>query len=199
MITVDMALLSAITGTFVPLLTGLVLHWSASSRIKAVLNAALSFVAALTVVITQHNGVVTKQLVLSFLTTYLVSGSLHSHFWSPTGISAFIGTHTGGLFKSPEMKALLQAEADSAERAMKIAQAAAAARLAVASRTPLQLKSDQQGVIATVAAQLPYFVNNEVSINVADPDQAAAAAKVVDTEVADVVQTGFDKARDLLG
>lgn len=199
MITVDMGLLGVASGTVLPLLVGFVLHWSASPRIKAVTNTALSFVAALLVVATQHHGIVTKELLENFTITYIVSGSAHAHLWSPTGVTKFVQNLVPGFFKNSEVKKVEQEWKDIQARTARIQRAAAQA---VAGMTPEARAEASEALHKTIAktiSQIPTVLREpleplepleEIVLN--DPALAESAIWESDTTA------GFQKARDIL-
>lgn len=190
-----------------PLLVGLVLHWSASPRIKAVANAVLSFVAALLVVLSQHHGVVTKQVLISFAVTYVVSGSMHAHLWSPTGITELVQRKTPGLFKNARIKELDALYVGYKQKAERIRESA---QDAIKNMTPEQRAAASDELHRIIVGQIPVPWTAEqaavdaqawVNDHAGNPPVVLAedvGFAAVDPAVLDRINAGFAKAAELL-
>lgn len=107
MIHLNVAVLNVVSGSLIPLLVAALLHWSAPSWVKAVLNAVLTVGASVCALAVTHNGLLTKQEVVGIALTFLVSGSAHAHLWVPFGFTGFFQKHFGSFLKQPEVVALL--------------------------------------------------------------------------------------------
>lgn len=101
MIKLDVAFLSVIAGTVIPLLVALVTKWNASSGVKAVLNAVLALAAGEGAMALEHGGLVTKAAALAVAYAWITSQSTHFGLWKPTGASSALNTLTPNLGFGP--------------------------------------------------------------------------------------------------
>lgn len=73
-------------GTIIPLLTGLVTKFQASSQVKAVVNLVLSILAGGVSYLIENDGSGTwMELVTAMVAVYLASGVSYTNLWKPTG------------------------------------------------------------------------------------------------------------------
>lgn len=81
---------SALLGTIIPILVGLVTKVSTSSAMKAILNALFSGVAAIinVSVIDGGGAIISQSTVKSAALTFLVSIATYYGIWKPTGVAA---------------------------------------------------------------------------------------------------------------
>lgn len=95
MISVDVALLTFVLGSLVPLVVAILTKANASSGIKAVANVVLSIVAAVcTDLIAQGGKASVIQVLTVAIAAYVASGVTYTHFWKPTGIAPALQTST---------------------------------------------------------------------------------------------------------
>ena len=91
----NVALLSFITGSVIPLLVALVTKLNARSHIKAIANVVLSVVAGTVAYLVEHNGAANAtQLVGAVIAAYLASGVTYQNFWKPTGVAPKVAAAT---------------------------------------------------------------------------------------------------------
>jgi hypothetical protein len=96
---IDAALLALLIGTVIPVVVALLAKWSASSRVKALLNLVLSIGGGVLVAFQQagSRGVTLYEIIACAGATFLASGVAHEHFWKPTGVTAKVGTATANF------------------------------------------------------------------------------------------------------
>ena len=95
MIEVDLAVLTLLAGTIVPVLVGLVTKMNASSTFKAVANAALSAVAGVLAAALATGGTIDVDTALmGALTTWIASIATYYGLWKPTEISTKVAERT---------------------------------------------------------------------------------------------------------
>lgn len=83
---VDVAVLTFLVGTVVPLVTGLVTKLRSSSRLKAMTNLVLSVLGGVGAWLINAEGKTTVGgLASAIVTTYLASGVSYQNLWKPTG------------------------------------------------------------------------------------------------------------------
>jgi hypothetical protein len=87
-------LLSLLGGVLIPLLVGVLTKSAAPSGVKAILNAALSgLAAAVAQVVPEH--FVWQPFLIAWATTWVVSIATHYGLYKPTGVSQAVQTSTG--------------------------------------------------------------------------------------------------------
>lgn len=86
-----------VSGVFLPILVGLVTKQVASRNLKAVLLAFLSAVAGFISVVTQGSGVVTKEVVVAALVTWITAIAVHYGLWKPTGATEAVQEKTANI------------------------------------------------------------------------------------------------------
>lgn len=85
---VDIAWVSFVAGSILPLVTGLVTKMDSSSKVKAVVNLVLTVIAGVLAAIIQAKGSITVGQILSAIfITFTGSGASYNHFWKPTGVA----------------------------------------------------------------------------------------------------------------
>lgn len=85
---VDLTWLNFMVGALIPLLTGLVVKWKASSQLKSIVNLVLSAVAgALTTVIANQGAMKPKEFVAGIAATLVTSWASYGQLWKPSGIA----------------------------------------------------------------------------------------------------------------
>lgn len=91
LISVDIGLLTFISGSLIPLLTGFVTKARASSRVKGLMNFGLSaLTGAVTYALAHDGSFEPKAMLVAVVTTYLTSGVTYHNLWKPTGIAAAV-------------------------------------------------------------------------------------------------------------
>lgn len=94
-VTVDVAILSAFIGTWIPLLTAWITKARAASHVKAIANLVLSVLGTLAAVLITNGGSMSVQdLAIGFMLTYGASGTTYQHFWKPVGTATRISEAT---------------------------------------------------------------------------------------------------------
>lgn len=96
----DVTTVALLSGTVLPLITGVVTKEFASSRLKAIANLVLAVAAGVLAALTLHNGALTwEQIVTAVGQAYIASGITYNHLWKPTGVSVAVqqGTATIGI------------------------------------------------------------------------------------------------------
>lgn len=97
MLSVDLATL-ALLGTAIPLLVGVVTKAKASSRIKAVVNATLSFLLGGVGYLVAHEGSAPWQEVAGAgLVAWTASGVAFHNLWKPLGTAEAVASATAGV------------------------------------------------------------------------------------------------------
>ena len=88
----DLQFYAAVVGVLLPLLTAIVVqtHWA--DQVKAIAQAALSFVAAVVITYTEGNldGDHLRQLFMAFLIVFAPAIATYYGFYKPTGIAPSI-------------------------------------------------------------------------------------------------------------
>lgn len=98
----DINTVALMSGTILPLLTGVVTKEFASSRLKAVANLVLAIAAGVLSALTLHHGALTwDQIIAAVGQAYIASGITYNHFWKPTGISVAVQGKTATLGIGP--------------------------------------------------------------------------------------------------
>lgn len=88
-VTVDVALLSTLSGSVIPLLVGLVTKLDAPASVKSYLNIALSLVAGIVATLTTNNGSMPlDKLVLATFVALLASDKSYDAIWQHNGAFA---------------------------------------------------------------------------------------------------------------
>lgn len=92
----DLQLYAAIVGLLLPLGSAIIIqrHWA--SQVKAVAQAAISFVAAVVLTYTEGNldGDHLRQLFMAFLIVFVPSIAAYYGFWKPTDVAPAIESAT---------------------------------------------------------------------------------------------------------
>ena len=92
---VDTLLLAFVSGTVIPLATGILTKAAARPGLKAMISAALSGVTAFVAYLTEFAGVGTwKVALLTGLATWVAHAGSYHGFWKPTGIAAQVQVST---------------------------------------------------------------------------------------------------------
>lgn len=95
-ITLDVPTLTLLVGTVVPFLVALVSKEVASSRLKGVLNAALSAVGGALVVLLDNGGTANlNELINAGVFTFITSVATYYGIWKPSGATAKVAEKTG--------------------------------------------------------------------------------------------------------
>lgn len=89
--------LSILLGVVIPILVGLVTNHTASSGLKAILNAGLSILAGLLNAAFQADGIITREAVLAAAMTWVVSIATYYGLYRPTGIAEAVQKKTAGF------------------------------------------------------------------------------------------------------
>lgn len=91
MLELDIATLSLLAGTVIPLLVGLVVKLNTSSRVKAILNLVLSITAGGVSFLVANSGKARwQELVLAMIEAYIASGVSYQNLWKPTGAAKVV-------------------------------------------------------------------------------------------------------------
>lgn len=95
---VDVTVLAFLSGSVVPLLTGLVTKIQASSRLKALVNLGLSVVSGCVAYLVTVDGSTTVLgLASAAISTYLASGLTYNNLWKPTGVAPAVQQATSDI------------------------------------------------------------------------------------------------------
>lgn len=95
MIHVDMMLLAFLSGSAIPLATGVLTKITASSGVKAFVSAFLSAVTAIVAYLTEFVGVADlKTTLFVFFTAWVTHAGTYYGFWKPTTISTGVQQST---------------------------------------------------------------------------------------------------------
>lgn len=95
---VDMTWLTLVVGAIIPVLTGAVVKWKASSATKAYTNLALSAIGgALVTVVANKGALQLKEFVATIITTLVVSWGSYEGFYKKTGITDKVQMATADL------------------------------------------------------------------------------------------------------
>jgi high-affinity Fe2+/Pb2+ permease len=99
----DLQLYSALVGLLLPLLTAIVVQQDWSTALKAIANAALSFVAAVVLTYTQGDldGDHIRQLFMSFMLVFVPSLATYLGFWKPSAVAPKLNNATNFGSKTP--------------------------------------------------------------------------------------------------
>lgn len=97
MIVLDVALLSILVGTLLPILVGIVTTKVESRKLKGVLLIALSTVGGVLTTAIAGNGVITKQTVIAALVAYATAVASHYGVWKPQGVTELVQTKVGRI------------------------------------------------------------------------------------------------------
>lgn len=90
-ITVDVQVLTLLTGTVIPLLVGFLTKQKASSRFKAVANLVLSVLAGVAGALLEAHGTLNvSQIFTAAMTTWLASGVSYTALLKPTGVASAV-------------------------------------------------------------------------------------------------------------
>lgn len=96
MIHVDAMILALVSGSVIPLVTGIVTKMSAPSGLKALVSTILSGVTALVAYLTDWNGVGTwKEALVVGLTALIAHAGSYHGVLKPTGVAPALGQSTG--------------------------------------------------------------------------------------------------------
>ena len=96
MISIDTLTVTLIVGSVIPLAVAFLTKAAWSSSVKAILNALLAAVAgSFSALLLEHGHLRWQAFVIAGASTYLVSGSTHSHLWKPTGLTDTVSGITG--------------------------------------------------------------------------------------------------------
>lgn len=92
----DVVALTALAGTILPLLTATLTNITASSKVKAIVNAVLSIVTGTVAALIAVDGKMTwAQLVIAIAVAFGASGASYSHLWKQLNVTAWIAVATG--------------------------------------------------------------------------------------------------------
>lgn len=95
MIELDMTLLALLSGTIIPLATGVLTKLAAPKGLKAMVSAVLAAVTAVVALLTGYAGVGTvKEAVYVGLTAFVAHAGAYFGFLRPTGISGGVQEST---------------------------------------------------------------------------------------------------------
>ena len=96
-ITLDLAVWSALGGTVVPILVGLVTKLNASSAVKGVVNLVLSTIAGLIATAIAGDGVLTQAAVVAAFLALMTSVATYYGVLKPVGVTGAVQESTAGF------------------------------------------------------------------------------------------------------
>lgn len=96
-ISVDVQMLSVLSGLVLPLLVGVITKEVANNGLKAAALAFLSAVSGLVVSAQQGNGLVSKEAVLAAAMAWVVGTATHFGLYKPTGVTAAVVEKTSNF------------------------------------------------------------------------------------------------------
>ena len=98
MIELDIATLALLSGAVIPLLVGVVTKMTASSRVKAIANLALSVGGGAVAYLVENSGRGRwQEIVSAALLAYIASGTSYHNLWKPTGVAPVVQEATASL------------------------------------------------------------------------------------------------------
>ena len=88
MITINAALVTAIIGTLIPILVGLVTKFHASSSVKSILSIVLNGIQALIVssVTSSGDAIISKETILLWVVGVVTSVATYTGVWKPNNV-----------------------------------------------------------------------------------------------------------------
>jgi hypothetical protein len=95
---IDTMLLAFISGSVIPLATGLLTKVSAKSSLKAALSILLAGVVAVVAYLQKYAGVGTwKEAAFVFMAAVVAQAGTWQGFWKPTGVGPAVANITGDV------------------------------------------------------------------------------------------------------
>jgi hypothetical protein len=101
----DAQTVAFLSGIIIPLLVGLLSKVSASSGLKAILNAFLSALAGVLATVTQVDSANARDFVIAIISTWVVSVATYYGVWKPTGVAGTVVAKSAGFGLGPDPKA----------------------------------------------------------------------------------------------
>ncbi len=95
MVVLDVALLSILIGTVLPILVGIVTTKVESRKLKGVLLLTLSAITGILTTAVNGGGVITKETIVASLVSYATAMAVHYGVYKPTGITETVQTKIG--------------------------------------------------------------------------------------------------------
>lgn len=89
MLIIDVAILSIVVGTIIPILVGIITTKLESSKTKGLLLLTLSAVSGLATTAIAGNGIFTKESVIAAAVAYVTGVASYYGVYKPTGVSDY--------------------------------------------------------------------------------------------------------------
>jgi hypothetical protein len=97
MIVLDVALLSILVGTVLPILVGIVTTKVESRKLKGGLLIALSAIGGILTTAIAGDGVITKETAVAALVSYIAATASYYGVWKPQGVAELVQTKVGRI------------------------------------------------------------------------------------------------------
>lgn len=97
MLTVDVAFLTILVGTALPILVGVVTKANADSRLKSVLLALFSGIGGVAVIAIEQDGLIEKDTLIAAAVTFVTAAATYYGFWKPTGVAPAVQNRTADV------------------------------------------------------------------------------------------------------
>lgn len=97
MLTVDVAFLTILVGTALPILVGIVTKASASSKLKSTLLALFSAIGGVAVIAIEQDGLIEKDTLIAAAVTFVTAAATYYGFWKPSGVAPAVQNRTADV------------------------------------------------------------------------------------------------------